>query len=222
MADYLRRELAELVEGRARDRLLARIRVVPMGLHVARYAVERPRLSAGRPVILAAGRLVPQKGFDRLLRAAVGLDAALLVAGDGPERGRLKRLAADLGVEARFLGSVPTTQMPARFAEADVFAFASTRLHGREEGAPRVLLEAMASGLAIAATATGGVGELLRHEATALVDDGEGEGLAANLRRLVADAALRQRLGEAALRAALRYDWTEIAPLMLRPFTESA
>jgi glycosyltransferase involved in cell wall biosynthesis len=113
------------------------------------------------PVLLAAGRLARQKGFDLLLEALPAVVARqpslrVLIAGDGPERGALVRQAARLGLGARlrFLGE--RRDLAALLATADAFVLPS-----RSEGSPYVLLEAMALGTPIVAAAVGDVGERL-------------------------------------------------------------
>src|SRR5262245_48059615 len=82
--------------------------VVPFGLHVERYRrtrVEATR-AATRPTFLFVGRLVPYKGVDILLKALPGLDANVVIIGNGPLRQSLESLARDLGItdRVRFLG----------------------------------------------------------------------------------------------------------------------
>ena len=119
-------------------------------------------LAAARRVVVMAGRMTPQKGWDVLLEAAARLaatraDVTWLLVGDGPLRPALVRRASELGVEARFTG--PRADMADVLDCADVVALAS-----RSEGLPFTLLEAMALGKPVVATRVGGVPEV--------VDDG--------------------------------------------------
>ena len=113
----------------------------------------------GRRVIVMAGRMTPQKGWDLVLEAAARLaavrsDLAWVLVGDGPLRAALTRRAADLGVAARFTG--------ARSDMADVFGCADlVLLASRSEGLPFTLLEAMALGKPVVATRVGGVPEVV-------------------------------------------------------------
>lgn len=113
------------------------------------------------PVFGTAGRLVPVKGHDILLKAwaASGLQelgGLLVFAGDGREAGRLKQLAADLKINGsvRFLGHVQKMDM--FYAGIDCFVFPS-----RMEGHPLALIEAMASGVPLVTTTAGGIPEVL-------------------------------------------------------------
>lgn len=151
---------------------------------------------AGRPVVLAAGRLAPQKGFGVLLEAAAAwrdLDPAPLVAvaGDGPLAGELRARAAALGVPAVFLGH--RDDIPARLAAAAVFVLPSIW-----EGQPLVLQEALRAGAPIVATRVGGVPELTGEDAALLVPAGNASALGAAVRSVLADPALARRLATAA------------------------
>jgi glycosyltransferase involved in cell wall biosynthesis len=116
-------------------------------------------LPEGIPLIFAAGSLEHRKGIDILLHALARLKDPVpmtVVAGDGPLRPILESLAAELGIAAsvHFLGFRP--DLPRIMAAADLFVLSS-----RWEGCPMVVLEAMALGRPIVATAVGGVPELL-------------------------------------------------------------
>jgi len=120
------------------------------------------RVPAGRRVVVMAGRMTPQKGWDVLLEAAARLgamrdDIFWLLVGDGPLRPALMRRAGDLGVRACFVGA--RADMADLLGCADVVVLAS-----RSEGLPFTLLEAMALGKPVVATRVGGVPEV--------VDDG--------------------------------------------------
>jgi len=123
--------------------------------------VGRRRLGLARPTVLAVGRLVPIKGHERLLRACarVQADRALraaagplevVILGDGPEHGRLGRLADALGVRLRLPGFVSRDEVALWLRAADVFVQPSIRLpNGRTEGAPFATAEARAVGIPV-------------------------------------------------------------------------
>jgi glycosyltransferase involved in cell wall biosynthesis len=147
--------------------------------------------AAGRPVVLAAGRLAPQKGLETLLGAAVSwrdLDPPplVMIAGDGPLAADLRARAAALGVDAEFLGH--RDDVPALLAAATVFVLPS-----HWEGQPLVLQEALRAGAAIVATRVGGVPDLTG-AAALLVQPGDCAGLAAAVRSVLTDPALAARL----------------------------
>jgi rhamnosyl/mannosyltransferase len=123
--------------------------VIPLGLRVEPYdapdqaAIERIRKNFGPRIVLAAGRHVYYKGFEYLIAAMQRVDAKALIAGDGPLRGKLQALAAQLGVQNRvvFLGEVE--DLIPYYHAADVFALPSI---ARSEAFGIVQLEAMACG----------------------------------------------------------------------------
>jgi glycosyltransferase involved in cell wall biosynthesis len=152
--------------------------------------------AARRPVVFAAGRLAPQKGFADLLEAAWrwrDLDPAplLAIAGEGPLAGTLAGQAAPLGRGVRFLGQ--RGDVPALLAAADVFVLPSLW-----EGQPLILQEALRAGRPIVATRVGGIPDLTGPDAALLVPPGDPDALAAAVREVLADPALGRRLAEAA------------------------
>lgn len=156
---------------------------------------------ADAPLILALGRLHPNKAFDTLLKAMAKVgNAWLWLAGDGPDRRMLEALAAEAGVadRVRFLGW--REDVSALFAAADIFVCPS-----RHEPLGNVVIEGWAHGRAVVAARAAGPESLIEDGATGLlapVDDVEA--MAAALNRAVADRDLRDRLaaaGEAAYRA---------------------
>jgi len=149
-------------------------------------------------VATSVARLVPQKGLDVLLEAwaqgMAGRGASLWLAGDGPARGALEAQAARIGLGegVRLLGR--RDDVPDVLAATDVFVLAS-----RQETTPIALLEAMAAGCACVATDVGDCRAMLADGAAGrIVAPGDVPALAAVLREVTADGALRDRLGRAA------------------------
>lgn len=183
----------------------SKARVIPFGIDNARFApapavVERAReLRAGwggRPVVLAVGRMVGYKGFDVLLKAAVGLDAVVVLVGKGPEESRLRHLAG--GREnVLFAGHVPDDDLPAYYHASDVFCLPSLSI---AEAFGMVLLEAMACGKPLVTTSLPtGVSAVNRDGQTGLVvKPGDAGALWEALNTLVRDDPLRARMGAAA------------------------
>lgn len=161
------------------------------------------------PVILSTGRLTPQKDPLTLLAAFAGVlteipQARLWFAGSGPLLGVLQARCADLGLNGSVIFLGDRDDIPALLDAADIFALPSAW-----EGLPLGLIEAMAQGRAVVATAVGDVGGVLTDGAGMLVPAGDAEALCAALTKLALDADLRGRLGEQARVAAERY--TDVA-----------
>jgi glycosyltransferase involved in cell wall biosynthesis len=141
-------------------------------------------------LLLAVGRMSKEKRHNDLLDAyrlllKQGLKARLILVGDGPERAGLEA-AGDPGV--LFTGQIRDTAP--YYAAADVLVLPSLT-----EGSPNVLLEAMAVGLPVVATAVGGVPEIVAHEESALlVEPLRPEALAGAVREMLEDGAKRARL----------------------------
>jgi glycosyltransferase involved in cell wall biosynthesis len=205
-------------------RFVARIRGRDSDVFVAPQAVE-PELFArpvgaqeitafrarhelgGGPLVLYAGRLVPEKGVDVLLDAWTGVeqDATLVLAGDGPlaESARGMR-----GV--RPLGALPRPEMPAAYGAAELTVLPSVPARRFQEPWGLVCNESMHQGRPVLASdAVGAVaGGLVRDGETGLVvPAGDAAALAAAIERLLADGELRARLGDAGRSAVTPYTY---------------
>jgi glycosyltransferase involved in cell wall biosynthesis len=155
----------------------------------------RERPSRQTPVILGVGRLKAPKDFSTLLMALASLEPGTYraqIVGDGPERDRLELEAGELGLadSVDFLGE--REDVPELLQGADVFV-----LPTRSEGLPVSVLEAMAAGLPVVASAVGGVPELVASETGLLVPPGDPRALAVTIGQLLEDSGLRSRLGAA-------------------------
>jgi glycosyltransferase involved in cell wall biosynthesis len=149
-----------------------------------------------RPLVLAAGRLAPQKGFGTLLEAAAGWrdlrpEPLLVIAGEGPLEGSLKSQAGRLGLDTRFAGH--RDDIPALLAAAAVFVLPSTW-----EGQPLILQEALRAGVPIVATRVGGTPVLTGEDAAVLIPAGDARRLADAVRAVLTDEVLAARLRKAA------------------------
>ena len=209
--------------------LRAAAQAVSNGVDLARFAPGPPDqalrsrygLPPGRPLVLSVGRLSPEKRADVLIAAAARLgggasagggngasagagDPLLVLAGTGPEDGRLRSLARHYGVadRVRFLGFVPDADLAGLYRLADVFAIAS-----QAELQSLATMAAMASGLPAVAAEAGALGELVRTgENGFLVRPGQPAEFAACLAQLVRDASLRARMSKAAVRIIGEHD----------------
>jgi glycosyltransferase involved in cell wall biosynthesis len=169
---------------------------VPFGEPPSPDPARRAELSPdGKPIVLTPARLDPLKGHRFLLEAARSLpDARFVFAGDGPERGALERMSADLAISSRvtFLGH--RGDVSELLACADVVVLPSLA-----EGLPLAVLEAMAARRAVVATAVGDVTDAIRTGETGIVvEPGNSAALATAIHSVLADRELAARLGNAA------------------------
>lgn len=199
-----------VVNGAVRDRLIS------LGVPAEKTAVVSSlylRLDALAPATTAAkydlvfcGRLVPNKGLITVITALAKLPGAtLLVVGDGPERAGAEMHAKTLGIADRvmFAGWLPgPIDIADALRSAKVFV-----LNSLSEGGPRVLLEAMACGLPVATTRVGIAPETVTESINGTFHDGTAAGLAAALKPLLADDALRATMGTAGRAVAERYEY---------------
>jgi phosphatidylinositol alpha-1,6-mannosyltransferase len=160
------------------------------------------------PTVLSVGRLVPRKGFDLALRSVASVSAEYpglhyVIAGEGPEAGRLESLTRDLGLagQVHFMGQVNERTKWAAYDACDVFVMPNRVLGGTDwEGFGIVFLEAALSGRPSIGGRTGGAGDAVVDEVTGLLVDPESpDELTGALRRLLRDGRLRDRLGRAGL-----------------------
>lgn len=190
-----------------RDNGLDPVRVdsIPTGIDASRFGTV-PRDDARRTLGLPAdARIVgivatlrSWKGHRHLLDAFARLGdprALLVIVGDGPQREALDRQVATLGLGSRVRFAGQQRDVGPWFAAFDVFALPSTA----NEGVPQALLQAMFAGVPCVTTSAGAIPEIARDGDTALVvPAGDAAALAAAVARLLADAALGERLAAAA------------------------
>lgn len=204
----------------------AKVRLMPLGL-VPRTRPSGPTIrdelgiASGAPIVGAIAVMRPQKALHVLLRAFAGVlrgrpDARLLIVGDGPERGRLEALAAELRIDAAvsFLGF--RSDVSRVLDGVDVYAMSSDF-----EGTPIALLEAMHAARPIVSTAVGGVPALLGDDCGLLVPPGDPDALAAAVEKVLADPALAGSLGStAAERVAAGYGFGRTVEQWQNLYTE--
>jgi glycosyltransferase involved in cell wall biosynthesis len=170
--------------------------VFPNGVQLPQL---QPPPAAGVPApvrLLYCGRLAPEKDVGTILRALALLvaevpDLELRIAGDGPDRPTIERVTADLGLAGRvaLLGRVDSRAL---YLQADIYVTAS-----QSEGMPNALLEAMATGVVPVCSDIAGHREVVQPNVTGLLfEPGNAAALAAQLRRLCADADLRRGLAQ--------------------------
>jgi glycosyltransferase involved in cell wall biosynthesis len=181
----------------------AEVRVISSGVDVPAEVGEE----ANPPEVLYAGRLSAEKGVLELVEAARGMK--LVIAGDGPLRGRVPEA----------LGFVPHEELQRLYARAAVVACPS-----RREGFGVACLEAMAHGRPVVATNVGGLRDLVVDGETGLlVSPRDPQALRAALKRLLADSELRHRLGMAGRdRARERFSWDTVTEATVAAYRMAA
>ena len=151
----------------------------------------------GEGYLLFFGRLSEEKGGRTLIEAMARLpDSKLVVAGDGPQRSDLERLAARLASgRIRFTGYQPPEKLQATLRRASLVVVPSEWY----ENCPYTILEALAAGKPVVASRIGGIPELVQHRQDGLLfEPGHAGELADCIRTLAADDCLRRRLGQSA------------------------
>jgi glycosyltransferase involved in cell wall biosynthesis len=172
-----------------------RVRYIPNGVDLTRFAAAPagPAPWEGQgPVIGTVAALRPEKNLARLLRAfaLLALPARLVIVGDGPERPGLEALARELGVagSVHFTGHLAEPQ--SAYRHFDLFALSSDT-----EQMPLSVLEAMAAGLAVAATEVGDVAAMLAAENRPFVVPRDAASLAGAMAALLGDPEQRKTIG---------------------------
>ncbi len=187
--------------------------LIPNGVDTARFSpIERepnPKVK-----ILFIGRLIPRKGFQRVVRALPKLRQLatvpfeIEVVGTGASRVELDSLAEELGVSdlIRYVGLVSYNELEKAYQYADMFVLTSL-----SEGMPSVILEAMGCALPVIASDVGGNNEIVHEGVNGYLIKGDDIDLIANrLATLVNSRALRTEMGAKSREFAQQYDWKNI------------
>jgi glycosyltransferase involved in cell wall biosynthesis len=189
------------------------IRVLPNGIAPAdaspsRAPMPAPARAVGAHLIGAVGRLYPEKGYEYLIEAVAllrerGYAVQCVILGEGPQEAELRELIGRFGVgeQVQLLGRRDDVEQIVR--ELDVAVLCSVR-----EGSPLAMLEYMAAGAPIVATAVGGIPELIEDGVHGvLVDAADPQALCAGIAKLLDDRPLAARLAAAArARRAAEFD----------------
>lgn len=190
-----------------------RIEVIGNGVAYERFALPREERPTTDRIFMVA-RLEPRKNMAEAVRAlgGLGLGYQARIAGMGSQRRMLERVARDVGASATFLGEVSNETLPSLYLSSDIFLTTS-----RSEGFGLTVLEAMASGCAVAASdipthraiITDGVDGLIYHDL---------EDLRAKLRMLISTPERTLELGRRARETAKRYSWDAVARRVLAAY----
>lgn len=186
----------------------AKVKVIRNGIETAGWPVSKVerskrrlelRLGGSDLLVGAVGRLDEQKGFDVLIEAMAGLKnfpIRCVILGEGPQRAKLESLVRKHQLEKAVWLLGERDDVPSWLSAVDVYCLPS-----RWEGLPNALLEAMALGLPVVASAVDGVPEVVEHEKTGLLVPPESpKKLAEAFKRLITEHAIRETIGPAASR----------------------
>jgi len=187
--------------------------VIPNGVEWDRFKpVERPRNKKVK--VLFIGRLIPRKGFERVIRSLPEVQKKVHeafeveVVGSGEHRKKLDDVAQALGVaeQIKYVGTVPYDELEKSYQQADIFVLTSL-----SEGMPSVILEAMGCGLPVVASDVGGNNELVSDGWNGyLIRGDDSSKLANDLVQLIDDENLRSEMGQRSREMAKQYNWAEI------------
>ncbi len=192
------------------------IAIIPNGVDTLRFAPEEkalPHKDGSIRLTLGASRLTDRKGIAYLIEAIDILrdehDFRLTIIGDGNAKDRLEASVRERGLESRigFVGRVPREETLKYYQEADIFVLPSLN-----EGMSNAMLEALAVGLPLVTTRTGGAEELVQDGVNGLlVGFRDAKDLARALRTLALDSDLRDRMGKASRVLAESMSWKHVA-----------
>jgi phosphatidylinositol alpha-mannosyltransferase len=202
-------------------------RIVPNGVDVQMFASgrRRPEFDDGRANLLHVGRFDPRNGVDRVINGWIGvrragIDARLILVGDGPLRPRYEAMVpADLRADAHFVGFVPSAERASYYASGDVLLCPAV---GGTFGI--IVLEAMAAGCAVVAADTSGFRNVMTDGVQGFLvdveDDPTSSKLAARATELLADRELRARCAAAGREQAARFDWPAVTARVIAIYDE--
>ncbi|GHK04215.1 hypothetical protein SY2F82_60120 [Streptomyces sp. Y2F8-2] len=193
-----------------------RILTMSSGLELSAMPGPADARSRERGLIVSVGALDPVKNHDLLIRAFHELardrpGMRLVIAGEGPERDRLARLAA-AGTGVELAGRLDRSEIYRLVRQAEVFVLASRRLPGKGEGVPTAALEAMALGTPVVVSSKASLDPVIAvREAYRVFPSESKDDLVRVLGTVLDDESARNRMSELGLRAAAELDWSRVA-----------
>jgi glycosyltransferase involved in cell wall biosynthesis len=199
--------------------------VVPNIVDLSRFKPAPERAVGDAPHLIVTRNLEPIYDIPTAIRVLVELrrsfaHARLTVAGSGPELERLRTMARELGVQdaVHFTGRIDNADIPALYASADCVINPST-----VDNMPNSILEAFASGVPVVSTDAGGIPDMVVNgESGLLVPVRDVAAMAQGVASVLRDPALAQRLRQAGLAEAARYDWPKVRDQWLDAYRRAA
>lgn len=193
------------------------VTVRSMGVNCAEfspeYRVDNYFNQMGKKVILFVGRLAEKKGVSYLIEAMKEVDAKLVIVGKGTLEAELKRQAQEQGSKIIFLGPKTHEELKVIYASADVFVAPSiTAKDGDKEGFGLVFLEAMASGIPVIGSNSGGIPDIVHNGINGfLTEEKNAYDIANKINFLLAHQDIYEQIRHGAIETAKNYDYTVIA-----------
>lgn len=193
------------------------IAVISMGCKTSnfgeKFAIANYFKQEGEKIVLFVGRLVEIKGVSYLIEAMQEVDAKLIIVGDGPMKDSLMSQARGLGDRVSFLGAKNHEDLKTIYASADIFVAPSvTGKDGGQEGFGLVMLEAMASGLPVVASNSGGIPDLVKDGVNGLlVEERDAKGISQAINKILYHPDLYTEMSSNSRKLAGQYDYTVLA-----------
>ena len=204
-----------------------RTEILPMGCWIKNFnAAERTENyfnQNDKKIILFVGRLDAKKGVQYLIQAMEYIDAQLVIVGSGTFETTLRRQAIKYGDKIQFLGGKTHKELRSIYASADIFAAPSiTGKNGEQEGFGLVILEAMASGLPVVASNSGGIPDIIKDGINGFLSEEKNpENIAEKINMLLNNQNLYDSICEQSLETAKQYDYDIIGKKYARLIRES-
>jgi glycosyltransferase involved in cell wall biosynthesis len=205
------------------DPQIGHIALIPNGVDLAAFQPGIPVPADGPLRLICVARLIERKGQQHLIAAVkrladMGLDVQLELVGTGDAQAANEKQVHALSIadRVRFSGYVPREEIAAHYAAAHIFVLPSFN-----EGMSVATLEAMAAGLPVVVTRTGGTDDLVEEGVNGLTFDwADVDTLTAHLQRLATDRDRVRRMGQASRERAMRFTWDAAAEHYLELFEQ--
>lgn len=208
VSNYLKERVEELASHEIEEPS-----VISMGVDTSKfgkqYRVENYFNQGDKKVVLFVGRLAEKKGVTYLIEAMKSVDAILVIVGDGPLHDKLVEQAKEQGNKIRFVGSKTHEELKTIYASADIFVAPSiVAKDGDQEGVPTTIMEAMASGLPVISTNTGGIADIIVDgENGYLIEEKSVIEISDNIRKIFNDCNLLFDFGKKSQKLSAEFDY---------------
>jgi len=206
-----------------------RYTVIPTGTDLEPYrcadwkALRKEKGWQDETVLISVGRLAPEKNWDTLLQAFAKVCAQrpglrLVLIGDGPAKGTLEALTAELGIaqQVTFTGVLPFGDVPCYLKAADMFVFASVT-----ETQGLVTIEAMAAGLPIVAVDGSGTRDIVEHGKQGLLVENDAGALAKGIEELLSDAEQLKHFSTGAHKKSKMFDINQLGKQLVSVYEQA-